>query len=339
MVQRIQQMPIWLRTLIYTLLIIIMALGVFLAFILLTFQSFNSTRRGIAISLQDGVSVREFATLPDDDAYPAALAIAPDGTLYTGSYQSGALWRLTPQGDVIEVPSARPMVGSLSGLDIGPDGVLYILDRIAPLTAEGAIIWRLEADDSLTRVFQFSKGEDAGGFDDIAVDNEGRIYISDRTRRVIWRVANNESVIWWHSPQMPAEPLGLAYDATTMTLLITDPIANRIYRVPVNALDTASETTLAYDTASGLESPGFDGITVTTDGLIYAAALGTNRVGRVEEGRFVPLAEGFRGASDVAWDSIRQRLYVTNWNQLSLGFNTLPQLPFALDVIELSPTS
>lgn len=339
MIRRIQQMPIWLRTLIYSLLIIIMALGVFIAFILLTFQSFNSTRRGLAVAIDQTITVSEFVTLPDDDAYPAALAITADGILYSGSYQSGVLWRITPEGGVAEVANTRQIIGSVSGLDVGPDGALYILDRIAPLTAEGAIVWRLNADDTLTLIVQFPKSEDAGGFDDIALDAQGRIYVSDRIRRAVWRfVGSGDPIVWWRSPQTPAEPIGLAYDALSATLLISDPTANRVYRVSVDAVDTATETVSVYDPAGRAESPGFDGITVAADGQIYAAALGTNRVGRVEANHFVPLAEGFRGASDVAWDSARRRLYVTNWNQLSLGFNTQPQLPFALDVIQLPPT-
>jgi len=30
---------------------------------------------------------------------------------------------------------------------------------------------------------------------------------------------------------------------------------------------------------------------------------------------------------------------VTNWNQFGLAFGTRPQLPFAIDVIDLSPGS
>ena len=69
-------------------------------------------------------------------------------------------------------------------------------------------------------------------------------------------------------------------------------------------------------------------------GEIYVALLNWNRVARLEEGELVMLAKDFRGASDLAYDGARDRLYVTNWNQFSLGFGTKPQLPFAIDVIE-----
>ena len=51
------------------------------------------------------------------------------------------------------------------------------------------------------------------------------------------------------------------------------------------------------------------------------------------------LAKDFRGASDIAYDHARRRLYVTNWNQFGLAFGTRPQLPFAIDVIDLGAGS
>ena len=64
------------------------------------------------------------------------------------------------------------------------------------------------------------------------------------------------------------------------------------------------------------------------------ALLGWNRAARLQNGELEMLARDFRGASDLALDARRGRLYVTNWNQFSLGFGTRPQLPFALDVLE-----
>ena len=85
----------------------------------------------------------------------------------------------------------------------------------------------------------------------------------------------------------------------------------------------------------GRNEYGFDGITVAPNGDVYLALLAWNRAARLQDGELLMLARDFRGASDVAFDAERDRLYVTNWNQFSLGFGTRPQLPFAIDVIEL----
>ncbi|MCS7070107.1 MAG: hypothetical protein NZM00_01265, partial [Anaerolinea sp.] len=82
--------------------------------------------------------------------------------------------------------------------------------------------------------------------------------------------------------------------------------------------------------------PGFDGITVTNDGTIYTAALGQNGIARVDDGDLDYIAGMFRGASDVAF-APPNRLYVTNFDQAALVLPLIqPQLPFAIDVIELS---
>ena len=81
---------------------------------------------------------------------------------------------------------------------------------------------------------------------------------------------------------------------------------------------------------------GFDGIDVTPAGEIYLALLAWNRAAHLQDGELRMLARDFRGASDLVYDAARGRLIVSNWNQFSLGFGTRPQLPFALDAIELS---
>ena len=107
--------------------------------IAVTWWVIGSAPRSQAIPLADGLTVREFAILPAEDAYPAALAIRADGTIFTGSYQTGALWSISPEGDVREIAGARDLIGSVTGLDVAPDGALYILDRIAALEAKGAV--------------------------------------------------------------------------------------------------------------------------------------------------------------------------------------------------------
>ena len=184
-------------------------------------------------------SVAEFATLPDDDAYPAALAIAPDGTLYTGSYETGALWSISPDGEAREVVGARERIGSVSGLDAAPDGALFILDRIEPLAAQGAVIWRY-ADGELNAIVEIPAGETLGVMlpDDIAVDLSGIIYVSDREPARIWRYSSDgrNLGVWWRPPAgTTASPTGLAYDAAQNGIVITDSAGDAVYRVPADS--------------------------------------------------------------------------------------------------------
>ena len=308
---------------------------------LMTWWVIGSAPRTQATAIDGSVAAAEYITLPDDDSYPAALALADDGALYTGSYQTGALW-LIAAGLVHEIPDSRARIGSVSGLDIAPDGALFILDRIKPLEAQGAVIWRY-ADGDLSVIAQIPNDKTIGLVlpDDIAIDRAGFIYISDRDPPRIWRytLAGENQGVWWQPPNDEAAPTGLAYDSAGNAILITDSAQDVIYRVPAEAADLSetlrkTETLYQDDREQGY---GLDGIAASPQGDVYVALLAWNRVARLDGGELTMLAGDFRGASDLVYDPSQDTLFVTNWNQFSLGFGTRPQLPFALDAIDLSP--
>lgn len=312
--------------------------------IAVTWWVVGSAPRSQAVAEREGLSVSEFAALPDEDAYPAALAITAGGTVYTGSYQTGALWAISPDGVISEIVDTRARIGAITGLDVAPDGALYILDRIAALESQGAIIWRYRAGD-LSSVVQIPSERTVGVLlpDDIVVDSAGLIYISDRDPARVWRYSSggqNLGIFWRPPAGVEAAPTGLAYDARRNAILISDSAQDALYRVPASASDLATAiglTETLFDD-QGRNGYGFDGVDVTPAGEIYLALLAWNRAARLEQGELVLLARDFRGASDLVVDAARERLIVTNWNQFSLGFGTRPQLPFALDAIELDPT-
>lgn len=318
-----------LRALLFLLLTLLIGAALIAA---MTWFVVGSAPRSRALAVAEGVVVREFAVLPGDEAYPAALALAQDGTLYTGSYKTGALWAIEPAGTVREIPTADERIGSVSGLDAA-DGALYILDRITPLDAQGAVVWRY-AGDRLESIVEIPPGRVDGVMlpDDIAVDRDGIIYISDRDPPRVLRFSESlrSFEVFWLPDDSSAAPTGLAYEGLRHALLVADSANDAILRVPVDA-PRESETLFAGTDDSGY---GFDGIDVAPDGEVYLALLGWNRAARLQNGELEMLARDFRGASDVALDAGRGRLYVTNWNQFSLGFGTRPQLPFAIDVVK-----
>ena len=313
-----------------------------LAFALNLILSSFAAPRNQAVALVDGVSVTEFVALPDDDAYPASLAVAPDGTVYTASYATGAVWAISPDAVVAELPRSRDLFGSVAGLTTGPDGSLYVVDRLDPRSQPGqALIWRVT---TAHQIEEFARIDDAQGFlspDDIALDSSGWVYVSDRARGEIWRFQPDGSggLAWWQAPPAEAanqpEPTGLAYDATRDAIIVSDSITNAIYRIPVTTGALAGSAEILYQPDSSDILPGLDGLTVTADGTIYVAALALNQVARLEAGTLIAIAAEFRGASDVAAAGT-DRLYVTNWDQFSLAFRFVPsRLPFALDLITL----
>ena len=309
---------------------------------LMTWWVIGSAPRTQAVAIDEGVTVTEYIALPDDDSYPAALALADDGALYTGSYQTGALWSIA-DGLVHEIPDSRARIGSVSGLDIAPDGALFILDRIKPLEAQGAVVWRY-ADGGLSVIARIPNDKTVGlGLpDDIAVDRAGFIYVSDRDPPRVWRYTldGQNQGVWWQAVDDESAPTGLAYDSSRHAILITDSERDVIYRVSADADDWRAarrQTEILYQD-DGENGYGLDGIAASPDGQVYVALLAWNRVARLDEGGLVMLAKDFRGASDLVYDPNKDTLFVTNWNQFGLGFGTRPQLPFALDAVDLSPT-
>lgn len=338
MLQQLARMQQRQRVLIFVLLFVGGLMLIIAVTVFLILWSINTTPRELAVAVVDTITVTEFAQLPDDDAYPARVAVGADGLIYTGSYATGALWIIGSAGQPNEFPDVRDAVGSLTGLDVAADGTLYLLDRLTfnPRSA-GGTIWRVSPQGIVTELGGIP---DETGFiapGDLTLDADGNLYVTDRGRREVWRFAGDGSAaaLVWTVPgdderATEVVPTGIAYDASTSTLIVSDSEAGTIFRVnPANG-----QSSIVYRYPGQTHPPGFDGVTVAPDGTIYAAALGQRSVVQVQNGDIVYLARGFRGGSDVAYHN--GRLIVTNFDQRSLVLPGLePQRPFALDVIEL----
>ncbi|MCE2488912.1 MAG: hypothetical protein J4G17_02945 [Anaerolineae bacterium] len=328
MIRRLQALPLRQRRVAAGLLFAAGLLAILLVTLLLILLTFNAgDRRDSAVALEAGVRVREFAVLPDEDAYPAAISAAPEGALYTGSYVSGAIWRVTPAGQVEELPGTRGALGAVAGLQAAPEGVLYIVDQwdASPLSTGGALMLR-EAGGRLREL-----ADDFSEPDDVTRDDAGNVYVSDRGAGLVWRLTPaGESGPWWRPPasERAAAPTGLAWDATRQALVVTDSARDAIYRVSV---DGTSETLYQHGEAG--HAPGLDGVTLTPQGQVLVAAQSQNGLALLEDGELRYLAGVFRGISDLAWSA--GRIYATNFDSFSLVVGLLrPRLPFALDVIE-----
>lgn len=339
MLQRILALPQGQRLAIF---ILIFGGGLF-ALVLLTLVLIRSgespAARSQGVALVEGVTVQEFATLPDDDAYPNAVAVAADGRVYSGSYKSGAVWVINSGGQPAEIAGSREAIGAVSGLAAAPDGTLYIVDQADsdPATAGGSVK-RLTIDGTISA---FASLPDERGFvipERVAVDKAGLVYISDRGRDEVWRFNPDGSgaLLWWRPPPLEGvaryDATGLAYDAAGDTLLITDGLNDTLYRVTIT---DPTQSELLYRHGSRPNPPLLYGVTVTGEGSIYVAALAQNGIARLNGDNLEYIAGLLRGASDVAY-SAPDLLYVTNWDQTSLQRATdKPFLPFALDVVQL----
>lgn len=349
MIERIQALPKWQRVLIFAGGVLAMTLLACAATYLVVYATANSTERRQANGMQDGVSVTEFITLPDDDSYPAAVAIDGTGTVYTGSYISGTIWHVSPDGRLDDIPATRDQIGSVSGLSTAPDDSLYILDILEPLRVTDSIIWQIAPDSDTPQQIATIASDDMLLPNDLALDAAGQIYVTDVASDSIWRFdpQTGDGSLWWSSdadPEQSPALTGIAYDAANDRLLATDSSLNLLYAIDVASAE--SQIIYTHDIAS--EYPAFDGLTVADDGAIYLAAPGMNRLAVLRDGDFTYLAQNFRSISDVAClTDDCTRLIATNWDQRALLPETFlyvlpvpisPHLPFALDLIDLNST-
>ncbi len=347
--RNLQRLSVGQRRIVFFLIVFgVLLLFVALAWLLIA-SAINPNTRQMSIALIPSVSVREFAALPDADAYPSTVAVSADGTVYTGSFASGAVWAIPSDGGtVLELPNTRANIGAVMGLAITPAGDLLIVDQndTDPRTV-GGVVWRWREGD----VRFFAEIPDDRGFvapNDITLDAQGRAYVTDSGRNEVWRFAPEGSggaggeLFWTPPPLEDGLPVrqraitGIAYDALNDALIITDAEAHEIYRVQVD--DAAAESAVGeriYAHGDRATPPGFDGVTVSPDGVIYVAALGQNGIARVEDNDLAYIAGLFRGAVDVEF-AAPNRLYVPNFDQASIVIPLVqPQLPFALDVVTL----
>jgi sugar lactone lactonase YvrE len=321
-------------------LFVTLAIGlIFSATALLYYINVQNYPRVQPAAFATDVTVAEFVQLPDEDSYPAALAISPSGTLYTASFVSGAIWRIAPDGSLSEVPQSREQIGSVISLESSSDNLLYILDHLEPLQNGGAKIWRL--DETGLSLLQDIDSATILQPNDMTIDAEGRLYISDLQGGKIYRLDETGLSLWWQVPSRDYAPAGLAYDAQNQRILISDALLGQIYAIPSNTTVTEAERVLLFDSA---EEVGFNGIALGAD-KIYTADLLNNQVWEIDPSLQTArvLASHYRGSSNVVYDASANRLFVNNWDQswlvpldyyfISLTFQ--PRLPFSVDTINL----
>lgn len=310
---------------------------------LLVRGTLGTGERQMAQVLTDGYTVREFVALPDDDAYPPSVAVDQNGTVYTGSYATGAVWAISADGaTVTEIPNTRESIGAVVGIAVLPDQSLLVVDQIDtdPRTQGGKVYSVTPSGEISVWIESIPEAPGFVAPNDIALDGEGRVYVTDPGRNQVWRwnADATHSELWFVPPVVNderASVTGIGYDATTNSMVLTDPELNRIWRVDVDS----GETSILFNYEGTENFPGFDGVTVTPDGAIYVAALGQNGIARIENEQMYWVVGLFRGSSDVEF-AAPNHLYVTNYDQTSIVIPIFtPQLPFALDVIDIMPTA
>lgn len=233
----------------------------------------------VGIQLPDAVTIEGIAQNPegieynknDSTFFLSSLNASPivkvklDGTFEP--FTSGELFPLSTAGIQIDYERNRLLVAGLDGIeafDTDPETKGASFLRIYNL--ETGV---LEQDINLS-----SSAPDASVYfaNDIAVDNDGNVYISDWFAGVVYKVDinGNASLFWNNDSGVPAEPNGIDFHPDgylLVSLVAVD--AQGLYseyglvKIPVN--DPTSAINVAISD-SGFT--GFDGMLINADGNV-----------------------------------------------------------------------
>ena len=156
--------------------------------------------------------------LPADFQYPNGITRASDGTLYVGSVTSGRILIIKPEGISDLFPGSSEIFASTSLRLDEKRGILWGTspDFLGVPDSNGKIIrrqHRIFAIDTRTgKVLRVILMPDGGFGNDIALDAEGGMYLTDSSRPRIYYLAPQATRlrIWAENPRFSSKQIGLA---------------------------------------------------------------------------------------------------------------------------------
>jgi len=200
---------------------------------------------------------------------PAAIAIAPDGTVWftiemsdaIGVYRHGRLERLSKRTQSLEA----------LGLDVGADGGVWYTDPLARAVA------RMAADGSIR---SFPLTTPVARFGRLAVGPDGAVWFADAATASVTRL--KDGVFTRHvSRSAGAVPWGVAVEVPG-TVWATFPNVNRLARIAADGQVTE------FDVPT--RGSGLGDVAVDAGGAAWFLEQQANKVGRFADGRFTEFA-------------------------------------------------
>ncbi|MFF1560425.1 SMP-30/gluconolactonase/LRE family protein [Streptomyces sp. NPDC058279] len=175
--------------------------------------------------------------LPGEKVYPEGIASdARTGTVYVGSYATGAVYRARPGQGTAEVflPAGTDGRHTANGLAVDARGRLWVID-----STKGVAVYDTRTG---ARVAHFDTPGGAPSFvNDLAITPDGTAYLTDSLRAVVYRVTPARSATG-------SGPLEVAYDlsgqvtpgpagSVTLNGIVADPAGRFLLTVDMTAGD------------------------------------------------------------------------------------------------------
>ncbi len=260
--------------------------------------------------------------------FPEGIASSKTGTLYVSWTLSDQVAAITADGDV-SVVAQLPTGAGPAGIVVTPNGVVYV-------AAGGLDLTTGETDPTVRGIYTFAPGQtpqrisgsEAMTFpNDLTIDHNGDIYVTDTVAGTVWRIAKHgEPELWASDPLLegtgafgfgfPIGANGIAIDHKTV--IVANPEKGLLARVPIEKDGNAGQVTLLA------QSPllvGADGIALDVHADIYVVAGLLNLVVVVRTDGSIDIlateADGLNQPATLAFGSGQrdnQTLFVTNFS-------------------------
>ena len=165
--------------------------------------------------------------LPGGSFYPESIAVAPDGTLFTGSLATGLIEKFAPGSAVGTTFLAAGQVKGVAGLLVDAKTSSLLVCAVDPSFQTLGFVQRYDlVTGALKATFRFPVPADAGANpyfgvpNDLAFDASHRLYITDSFGGNVYTVADVTSdgtmVVWVSDPSLlPASQGAFGADGIT----------------------------------------------------------------------------------------------------------------------------
>jgi sugar lactone lactonase YvrE len=265
---------------------------------------------------------------PGQSQLPESMTSDPAGNLYASNF-SGAIQKIDPQTGTVTQVAKLLLPGSavLTGIKIGPDGLIYVVSASFSSNPSGAFLWRVSPTTGAYEKFAQLR---ADGFpNDLVFQDDGTIILTDPFLAQLWKIdtVGNASV-FLASPLFAGNPIdpafsGLAFgvdgiawaDHNKRNLIVSTLDYGRVMNIPMDGEGTPPIQIIVEDPAL----KGVDGIAVDDRGTIWCAVNTQARIATVDKGGGISvIAQGspLDGPSSFAFgtgNGDKKTLYLSNF--------------------------
>ncbi len=149
---------------------------------------------------------------------PMAIAVAPDGTIYTADLELHRIWKMPAEG--AKEPTEFAVINSPRGLTMDPDGSLWVLST----SSKDGQIQKVAPDG---KIEFFVKGQPFNLPHNIVRMDDGSLFVTDNYEHCIWKVTPDGEKQQWVTGSPLDRPVGLC--RLGENLLIADPHIRTIF--------------------------------------------------------------------------------------------------------------